>query len=67
MHSEEQPARWRTSSYTNGQGGDCIEVDDNRPGTVRDTKDPDGPWLRFTPQAWKAFVTATVAGEFGDV
>ncbi|MEV7777421.1 DUF397 domain-containing protein [Kitasatospora sp. NPDC088351] len=67
MHSEEQPARWRKSSYSNGQGGDCIEVDDNRPGTVRDSKDPDGPRLRFTPDAWAAFIHAAVDGEFGDV
>lgn len=65
MRSEEQ-ARWRKSSYSNGQGGDCIEVNDSRPGTVRDSKNPDGPRLHFTPEAWLAFVHAVVDGEFGD-
>ncbi|WP_435652455.1 DUF397 domain-containing protein [Kitasatospora purpeofusca] len=43
MHSD-QPARaaWRRSSCSNGQGG-CVEVDDSRPGAVRDSKDPHGP------------------------
>ncbi|MFJ2780004.1 DUF397 domain-containing protein [Kitasatospora sp. NPDC087315] len=42
-------------------------MDDNRPGTVRDSKDPDGPRLRFTPDALAAFIHAAVDGEFGDV
>ncbi|MFF2618110.1 DUF397 domain-containing protein [Kitasatospora sp. NPDC058046] len=67
MHSEELPAHWRTSSYTNGNGGDCVEVDDNRPGTVRDTKDRQGPWLHFTPEAWASFVAGVQAGDFGTV
>ncbi|MFF0298339.1 DUF397 domain-containing protein [Kitasatospora sp. NPDC004614] len=59
--------RWRKSSYSNSDGGQCIEVDDLHPGHVRDSKDPSGPHLEFAPAAWAAFVTATVAGEFGDV
>ncbi|MFC8716631.1 DUF397 domain-containing protein [Kitasatospora sp. NPDC057198] len=58
---------WVKSSYSNGEGGDCIEVDTNRPGTVRDSKDPEGSRLRFTPVAWAAFVSAAAAGEFGSV
>ncbi|MFC5885283.1 DUF397 domain-containing protein [Kitasatospora sp. CM 4170] len=42
-------------------------MDDARPGSVRDSKDPEGPRLRFTPAAWQAFVTAAVDGEFGTV
>ncbi|WP_395295697.1 Scr1 family TA system antitoxin-like transcriptional regulator [Kitasatospora hibisci] len=38
-----------------------------RPGSVRDSKDPEGPRLRFTPAAWQAFVTAAANGEFGTV
>ncbi|GAA2086450.1 hypothetical protein GCM10009759_07180 [Kitasatospora saccharophila] len=55
---------WRKSSYSNGQGG-CVEVDDMRPGCVRDSKDPAGPVLRFAPPVWSAFVDAIVRGEFG--
>jgi len=61
------PENWVKSSYSNAQGGDCIEVDTHRPGTVRDSKDPDGPRLRFTPTAWAAFVSSAVAGRFGSV
>ncbi|WP_459647663.1 DUF397 domain-containing protein [Kitasatospora sp. Ki12] len=42
-----------------------MEADDARPGRVRDSKDPDGPALAFTPAAWQSFVSAVCAGEFG--
>jgi len=32
---------------------------------VRDSKDPAGPVLAFTPTDWHAFTTAIKAGEFG--
>ena len=52
-------AQWRTSSYSGGNGGTCVEVADNLPGVVavRDSKDPDGPVLTFTRADWSAFVT----------
>ncbi|MGC5334716.1 DUF397 domain-containing protein [Micromonospora sp. DT62] len=55
-------ARWRKSSRSSGNGGDCVEVADNLPGivAVRDSKDPAGPALAFVPAAWRAFV-ATIA------
>lgn len=47
---------WRTSSYSGGSGGDCVEVrDDTGRVLVRDTKDRTGPVLPFTPQAWQRF------------
>ncbi|MEV4755400.1 DUF397 domain-containing protein [Micromonospora sp. NPDC049559] len=51
-------ARWRKSSRSSGNGGNCVEVADDRPGLVgvRDSKDPDGPVLVFAPSAWRAFV-----------
>ena len=51
-------AQWRTSSYSGGNGGTCVEVADNLPGVVavRDSKDPDGPVLTFTRADWSAFV-----------
>ncbi|MFJ9458086.1 DUF397 domain-containing protein [Kitasatospora sp. NPDC101447] len=67
MHDDRPAdAAWRTSSYSNGQGG-CVEVDDSRPGTVRDSKDPHGPALSFPVDAWQSFVAAVRSGEFGDV
>ena len=51
-------AIWRKSSRSNGLGGDCVEVADNLPGVVgvRDSKDPTGPALAFTPTAWRSFM-----------
>ncbi|MFD7729169.1 DUF397 domain-containing protein [Kitasatospora phosalacinea] len=54
---------WRKSSYSDGNGGECVEVDDANPGTVRDSKDPDGPRLTFTTRAWQAFVTGLKTGD----
>ncbi|MGI5145578.1 DUF397 domain-containing protein [Plantactinospora sp. CA-294935] len=50
--------RWRKSSRSNGQGGNCVEVADNLPSRVlvRDSKDRQGPALAFGPIAWRAFV-----------
>ncbi|MFE6865296.1 DUF397 domain-containing protein [Kitasatospora sp. NPDC057692] len=51
---------WRKSSYSNSEGGNCIEVADGPAATVpvRDSKDPDGPTLTFTTTAWQSFLTA---------
>ncbi len=48
---------WRRSSYS-GTSGNCVEVAGDLPGAVgvRDSKDPGGPALVFTRQAWRAFV-----------
>lgn len=56
-------ATWRKSIRSNN-GGNCIEVADNLPGVVglRDSKDPAGPALKFTPDAWAAFVTRVKDG-----
>ncbi|NES16937.1 MULTISPECIES: DUF397 domain-containing protein [Micromonospora] len=51
-------AAWRKSTRSGAQGN-CVEVADNLPGVVavRDSKDPQGPALTFTPEEWSAFVT----------
>lgn len=59
-------AKWRKSSYTNGDGGLCVEVADGLPGfvPVRDSKAaPHGPALVFPVGAWDRFVTALKAGD----
>ncbi|ROQ32237.1 uncharacterized protein DUF397 [Streptomyces sp. PanSC19] len=52
-------ARWFKSSYSNGEGGNCVEVLDNVPDLVpvRDSKVPDGPVLVVAAAAWSAFVS----------
>ncbi|MFD8481205.1 DUF397 domain-containing protein [Kitasatospora sp. NPDC059673] len=56
---------WRKSSHSGGNNGDCIEVNDARPGTVRDSKDPHGPQLHFAPDAWAAFIAGIKQDRFG--
>ena len=47
--------RWRKSSYSGTQGGNCIEVSDHTGRVlVRDTKDR-GPVLAVSPKTWQAF------------
>jgi hypothetical protein len=58
---------WHKSSYSNGNGGSCVEVADLPDGgrAVRDTKDRgDGPILWFTGDEWSAFVKGVRASEF---
>jgi hypothetical protein len=59
-------AVWRKSSYSSGNGGNCVEVARNLPGAVavRDTKDPDGPRLAIAPGRWRAFTGQVKAGLF---
>ncbi|MFI0982246.1 DUF397 domain-containing protein [Streptomyces sp. NPDC021093] len=57
-------AVWRKSSYSNTDGGECVEVADRFPGLVpvRDSKAPEGPALVFGAVPWASFV----AGVKGD-
>ncbi|GHJ36007.1 DUF397 domain-containing protein [Streptomyces sp. TS71-3] len=52
-------ATWRKSSYSNQDGGACVEVSDDFPGAVpvRDSKKPHGPVLMFPVENWTAFVS----------
>ena len=58
--------RWRKSSCSGNGGGNCVEVASLASGivAVRDSKDPDGPRLTFTPAEWEAFTAGVRAGEF---
>jgi hypothetical protein len=51
-------AVWRKSSYSNGNGGQCVEVARILPGTVavRDSKNPHTAALAFPPSAWRVFL-----------
>jgi hypothetical protein len=50
---------WVKSSYSDGNGGNCIEIAPVFPDTVpiRDSKNPDGPVLLVTRSAWSAFLS----------
>jgi hypothetical protein len=47
---------WRKASYSGANGGGCVEVAQLPPAVVavRDSKDPDGPKLAFSPEDWRA-------------
>ncbi|MFJ7077860.1 DUF397 domain-containing protein [Streptomyces sp. NPDC098781] len=53
-------ATWQKSSYSGGDGGNCLEVTQDFPilTPVRDSKNPHGPKLIFTTSAWSAFIDA---------
>lgn len=52
------PLQWRKSSYSNGSGGNCVEMASLASGgaAVRDSKDPDRAVLMFSARAWGDFV-----------
>jgi hypothetical protein len=58
-------ANWFKSSLS-AANGDCIEVAKLSTGHigVRDSKDINGPILRFTDREWDAFVGGVHKGEF---
>jgi len=66
-------AAWRKSSYSGGNGGQCVEVaavnsrESNLAGVcvVRDSKDPDGSVLAFGPGQWRLFTADVKVGRFG--
>lgn len=57
---------WVKSSYSNGDGGGCVEWAPTHIPTgripVRDSKTPHGPALLFPTGSWQAFVTAVNEG-----
>jgi len=61
-------AVWRKSTRSNN-GGNCVEVATNLLTEygkifVRDSKNPNGPVLAFTPAEWTAFTGGVRDGEF---
>ena len=58
-------AQWRKSSYSGSSNADCIEVAPGLSGIVpvRDSKDPNGSALLFSPDAFGAFVRAVKSGQ----
>lgn len=59
-------AVWRKSSYTNAEGGNCVEIAEGFPGVmpVRDSKRPQGPALVLPIARWATFVEAVKNGPF---
>ncbi len=57
-------AAWRKSSHSGGTGEGCVEVATNICGivAVRDSKDPAGPMLTCTRDAWRTFIRRVRSG-----
>jgi hypothetical protein len=52
-------------STRSGNNGACVEVCDRQHEiAVRDSKNPNGPALVFTPAEWDAFISGVKDGEF---
>jgi hypothetical protein len=56
--------QWRKAAASGN--GACVEVAQVATGgvAVRDSKDPDGPILRYTDVEWRAFLHGARNGEF---
>ncbi|MBF6427105.1 DUF397 domain-containing protein [Nocardia cyriacigeorgica] len=65
MDSELVGAKWFKSRRSSA-GSDCVEVAHLGSGLVgvRDSKNPSGPALVFTPSEWDSFLTRARAGRF---
>jgi hypothetical protein len=47
---------WRKSTYSSGNGGDCVEIASDDMVMVRDTTNRDGGTLGFSTAAWEQFL-----------
>ncbi|MGW5675046.1 DUF397 domain-containing protein [Streptomyces sp. NPDC003860] len=58
--STQQPInpQWFKSSYSSGEGGECVEIATNTDAIhVRDSKERGGPQLTFSRGTWTGFIT----------
>jgi len=60
--SRDSGSSWRKASYSAGNG-ECVEVS-SRPGlvSIRDSKDPEGPVLSYSTDAFQSFLDAAKRG-----
>lgn len=57
---------WRKSSRSSASGSNCVEVAKLADAVgVRDSKDPTGPVLRFSPDSWASFTGALRGARLG--
>ncbi|WP_227983420.1 DUF397 domain-containing protein [Nocardia spumae] len=64
MSNDLSGARWFKSSFS-GASKDCVEIAYLDAGVgVRDSKNPTGPALVFTPSEWSTFTADVTQGNF---
>ena len=56
---------WRKSSYSGGNGGQCVQVAAPGRVLVRDSNNPDAGRLGFSAQAWREFAARIKSGHAG--
>jgi hypothetical protein len=49
---------WRKSTFSDANGGDCVEVASAGGVMVRDTRDRDGAVLAVPAEAWQKFTAS---------
>ncbi|MFV2195358.1 DUF397 domain-containing protein [Nocardiopsis sp. LOL_012] len=49
---------WHKSSYSDGRGGECVEVAEGKVTAVRDTRNRDLGHLDIPAREWSALLTA---------
>ncbi|MBT2396251.1 DUF397 domain-containing protein [Streptomyces sp. ISL-100] len=68
MAPDFEGAAWRKSKYSGDSQGQCFECADvtatHNGVAVRDSKDPQGPALLFTTEAFTGFIEAVSRNEF---
>ncbi|WP_214412722.1 DUF397 domain-containing protein [Sphaerisporangium fuscum] len=59
-------AKWIKSSYSGGNGGECVELASLSGNgiAIRDSKSSHGPVLRFPVAEWNVFRRSVKAGDF---
>ena len=65
LHQPDRSAhlKWRKSTFSSM--GNCVEVaSDCGEVLLRDSKDPTGPWMRYTTAEWDAFLRGAKNGDF---
>ncbi|MEV6350048.1 DUF397 domain-containing protein [Actinoplanes sp. NPDC051851] len=67
MHQEQSvDVDWQTSTFC--ATANCVQVAQNDDTImVRDSKDPEGGVLRYTPDEWSAFLDGIVNGDFASL
>jgi hypothetical protein len=55
---------WRKSTYSDANGGDCVEVASADIVMVRDTRDRDGAVLAVAVEAWQRFTASLKQRKF---
>ncbi|WP_026414088.1 DUF397 domain-containing protein [Actinomadura oligospora] len=55
---------WRKATRSQSDGGACVEVAAHQGTAVRDSKNPKGPHLTFSPDEWRAFTARVRSGDF---